>query len=407
MAPWFSVSFPNATATILEAVRTTGENIAAVILVRKPVTVEQLKSNYNMAALEGNKKVRILIVPGHEPDFGGTEYGLLKERDLNVEVAENLKNYLSQNLRYEVRMTRTKNSWIPEIAEYFKLNWTEIIEWQKANKDALKELVKIGGYTPVVQLVYHNTVNPSVGTRLHGINKWANENEMDVVVHIHFNDYPRKNTSTSGNYTGFAIYVPEGQYFNSTSTKAVANTVFKRLAKYNPVSDLRGERSGIVEEPDLIAIGSYNSVDAASMLIEYAYIYEPQLNDSRIRETYLKDIAYETYLGLQDFFDPVTLPIGMNNLGTMVLPYKWQNQLIGKNDLPQDVFALQTAMILDGVYPPAGLSPNECPRTGKFGACTRAALKAFQQKYDIKDEKDIVGLNTISTLNRVYSNGAL
>ncbi|MCX6716187.1 MAG: peptidoglycan-binding protein [Candidatus Taylorbacteria bacterium] len=297
----------------------------------------------------------------------------------------------------------TKTAWTPEFANYFKSSWNDIVEWQKANKDALRELVKLDGIAPVVQPVYHNTVNPSVGIRLHGINKWANENNINIVVHVHFNDYPRKNASVAGTYTGFSIYVPGGQFFNSTSTKAVANTVFKRLAKYNPVSNLRGERSGIIEEQDLIAIGSNNSVDAASLLIEYAYIYEPQLVDPKVRELYLKEIAYETYIGLLDFFDPAGALVEAKTFDTLTLPYKWNNQLTGKNDSPQDVFALQTALILDGVYPPAGLSSNECPRTGKLGPCTRSALQTFQHKYDINNENGIAGPKTIETLNRIYS----
>ncbi len=403
VAPWFGVNYPAATDTILSAIGSVGEQIAAVILARKPVTVEQLKSDYALANIPGNKKIRVLIVPGHEPAYGGAEYKDLKERYLNVEVAENLMGFFKSNDRYEVFTTRNKAAWSPEFANYFKAGWTEIIEWQKANRDAVKKLVEVGGLSSVVPAVYHNTVNPTIGLRLHGINKWVNENDIDIAVHIHFNDYPRKNGPNPGKYTGFSIYVPEQQYFNSTTTKAIANTVYKRLAKYNPVSNLPGERAGIVEEQDLIAIGSYNSVDAASMLIEFAYIYEPQLNDPKLRPLYLKEIAYETYLGLLDFFDTPNLYAVSKSFDTLTLPYRWTEPLDGKDDSPQDVFALQTALILDGVYPPPGSTPNECPRTGKLGLCTKSALKAFQQKFGIDDEKDVAGPRTIETLNRIYS----
>lgn len=409
MVPWFGVNFPDAAATVISALRSAGEQIAAVVLIHKPVTVDQLKSDYAIAAIPGAKKIRILIVPGHEPDFGGTEYGDITERDLNVEVAENLISFLNRDPRYEIFTTRNKLAWSPEFANYFKTGWNDIKEWQKANRAEFNNLVKLGIATPAPPIVYHNRANPSVALRLHGINKWGNENNIDIAIHIHFNDYPRKKplARVPGKYTGFAIYVPEQDYLNSPTTKAIANTVYKRLGKYNPVSNIKGERDGIVEEPDLIAIGSNNSVNAASMLIEYAYIYEPQLNDPAVRPLYLKELAYETYLGLMDFFDPSVAAAEAKTFDTLVLPYKWENVMTGKNDSTKDVFALQTALIIDGVYPPSGSSPNDCPRTGKLGPCTRSALKSFQEKYDISDEKGIAGPKTLETLNRVYSSQTL
>ena len=55
VAPWFGVNYPVAADTILTAISSVGEQIAAVILARKPVTVEQLKSDYALANIPGNK----------------------------------------------------------------------------------------------------------------------------------------------------------------------------------------------------------------------------------------------------------------------------------------------------------------------------------------------------------------
>jgi peptidoglycan hydrolase-like protein with peptidoglycan-binding domain len=47
---------------------------------------------------------------------------------------------------------------------------------------------------------------------------------------------------------------------------------------------------------------------------------------------------------------------------------------------------------------------NDCPRTGRVGACTTAAIKAFQQKYGITDDpKGLVKQETLDELNRLYS----
>jgi hypothetical protein len=164
-----------------------------------------------------------------------------------------------------------------------------------------------------------------VALRLYGINKWENENNVDIAIHVHINDNPRRNPTGPGIYSGFTMYVPEKEYTNSPTTKAVAETIFKRLAKYNPVSDLPIEDNGIVEEGDLIAIGAHNTANAASMLIEYGYIYEPQFQDKTVRLETLKDMAFQTYLGLQDFF-------GSGNdvsfaYDTLMLPHAWKGNL--------------------------------------------------------------------------------
>src|SRR3989338_2172346 len=52
-----------------------------------------LKAKYNLAK-QGGPKIKVLIVPGHDPKDGGAEYKQVKERTLNVALADELKNYL-------------------------------------------------------------------------------------------------------------------------------------------------------------------------------------------------------------------------------------------------------------------------------------------------------------------------
>ena len=188
---------------------------------------------------------------------------------------------------------------------------------------------------------------------------------------------------------------------NSTTTKAVAETVFKRLAKYNGVSDLAGESAGIVEEPDLIAIGVNNTSDAASLLIEYGYIYEPQFTNPDTQPLAIQDLAFQTYLGLEDFFGAQAgVSFGYD---TLMIPHQWNTTITKKEAPTEDVFALQTALLLEGTYPPSNRSMNDCPRSGTFGPCTKAALDSFQKKYNITSEKEIVGPQTLNILNNLYS----
>ncbi len=249
--------------------------------------------------------------------------------------------------------------------------------------------------------VEHQTVPNDVAYRIYGIDKWVDENDIDIVIHVHFNDYPGHG-KVPGDYSGFTIYVPQKEYDNSSTTQALADTVFKRLAKYNPVSDLPGESGGIVQDQDLIAIGAYNSVDAASMLIEYGYLYEPQFTNDDLRSPAIKDLAFQTYLGLQDFFDPKNAVSLTGSLDTLMMPHKWSNPITSNSAKASDIFALQTALVIDGDYPPPNRSKNDCPRTGTLGPCTKVAVQAFQKKFDITDEKGIVGPKTIDVLNNVF-----
>lgn len=161
------------------------------------------------------------------------------------------------------------------------------------------------------------------------------------------------------------------------------------------------ETDGIIEEQELIAIGSYNTLDAPSMLIEYGYIYEPQFADKNVRDSTFRDLAFQTYLGIQDFFgsgNDVSL-----TYDTLMLPYKWENN-INRNTLDKNpVLALQSALIIEGLYPPREKNKNDCPRTGKFGPCTIEALSTFQKKYGISGENEMVGEQTKKILNEKYS----
>lgn len=380
--------------------------IAAVIISHTPKSVIEIKAKYaRNGSFFGEKedKVKILIVPGHEPDYGGAEYANIKEREMVVDLANNLKSFIQGNDRYEVYVTRNKYSWENTFSDYFTNNWNDIVAWTKENKKEMEHLERIGEYHPVVAEVKHNVAPPNVAWRLFGISKWSNENDVDIIIHVHFNDHPGHSKYSPGWYSGFAIYVPEDQFFNSTTTKALANSVFNRLKKFNAVSNMPGEMAGIVESPDLIAVGAYNSINAPSMLIEYGYIYEPQFTNENLRDLAIKDLAFQTYLGLQDFFDDKN-PINNNvTYDTLIMPHVWDNKVTEA----KEVYSLQTALVVDGVYPPVNKSLNDCPRTGVIGSCTKSAIEAFQKKRGISGENGELGPKTLQELNRLYSNRAI
>lgn len=374
------------------------QNLASVFFTQS-ILAPDLQKKFDRAVFTG-KKIKILIVPGHEPDFGGAEFRDLKERDFVVDLAQELATYLSENPHYDVSLTRGKESWNPEIQHYFNEHRQDIISFISSQKMEMTRLVNEGKVTRVDDIVPHNSVPDDVVMRLYGINKWANEKEMDIVLHLHFNDYPREHSRQEGEYRGVSIYVPEKQYSNSQATKAIASKIFARLNNFFATSNLPNEDKGVVEEQDLIAIGSGNTVDGVSMLIEYGYIYEPQFSSLVIRKEILKELAFQTYLGLGDFFGE-TLPV-MKPQSTTLLPYEWSSSFGKSEKANRETLSLQTALLVYGIYPPAGKNKNECPLSGFFGECTRSALSAFQKEVNIIGDGSIVGPQTRAKLNELY-----
>lgn len=407
LTPWL-VQNPNFAKVVYFYIGSAEKELANVILTHSPKTVSEIKSRYFsdnsfLVSPTPRQKVKILIVPGHEPDYGGAEYSDLFERDMTVDLSNELKKFISENSRYEVYVARDKKAWSSTFDNYFKNNWNSIIEWTKSHVEETNRLIRIGEFHPKTSSVIHNAAPKDIAYRLYGISKWSNENDVDIIIHVHFNDHPGHGKNYPGIYNGFSIYVPQGEYYNSSTTKSVAKTIFDRLKKYNPVSNFPGEKSGIVETQDLIAVGAYNSVDAASLLIEYGYIYEPQFNNPEIYPLAIKDLAFQTYLGLQDFFDDKTPANLAGNIDSLILPYTWNSKILDKSFNSKDVYSLQTALITSGLYPPSSRTLNDCPRTGSFGNCTKTSLELFQKQRGIKGEVGTVGTKTINELNKLYS----
>lgn len=398
-ATWFVEMHPGAVNYVSSSLKETSKNFASVFF-QESVTIAELNQKYrNLSGAQG--KVNLLIVPGHEPNDGGAEFGKLKERDMVVELSNYLVGFLKNNNHYNTITTRDEQNWNPTFSNYFATNWNAIIAFVANQKNQMQSLMNVGLVKPVSG-AYHSTAQQDVALRLYGVNKWANENNIDIEIHIHFNDFPRRHQNLPGEYSGLTIYVPESQYSNSTTTRAIASAVLRRLSRYNAVSDMPKEAAGVVEDQDLIAIGSNNNADAASMLIEYGYIYEPQFQDPAIRDATLRDLAYQTYLGLEDFFGQQS-PSSVA-YDTLMLPYKWQKNVSKLNSqlATTDVFALQSALVVDGEYPTKDQSKNDCPRSGIFGNCTANALSAFQNKYNIKGESGVVGVKTRGVLNSMF-----
>ncbi len=373
-------------------------HLFAGVFFTESITPEDLKEIYTRAT-HGERKLRVLIVPGHDSDAWGTEFRGVREADMTVALGEELARILALDSAFEPILTRTETGYTPEFQNYFGTERDTIATFIDEKKQTMRELVRAGS-VHLTDGVIHNSAPNEVARKLYSINKWANEHRVDIVLHLHFNDYPGRRNEKAGRYNGFALYVPDAQFSNARASRAVALSLLKQFLKFYAESNLPIEDGGIVEDQALIATGSYNTLDPASVLIEYGYIYEQKFADTDVRSRIFKELAFQTYHGLNRFF-------GKNGeifqkYPTTLLPHTWNEPLASGETGNPSVLSLQAALLFEDLYPPAGRSKRDCPLTGSFGPCTLLAVQRFQQKYGLPASGN-VGELTLQKLNEKFS----
>ena len=247
--------------------------------------------------------VKILLVPGHDNEVWGAQYGNIKEADMNLRLANELLKILKKDKRFEVHITRDHLGYTTPFANFFAQP-EEIIAFKENAKQQFQQKISTGEVVAKEDVVHHNTVNSYVSLILYGINKWANDNKMDAVMHIHFNDYPRESKWMMGEYRGFSMYVPDEQMVNGEVSMNLAESIFAELRKKYISSTYPPESTGIIPEQSLIAIGSNGTLleSVRSVLVEYGYIY--RFRNTALRHQAYKDMARLTGTGIQNYFFP-------------------------------------------------------------------------------------------------------
>ncbi|HXK35306.1 MAG TPA: N-acetylmuramoyl-L-alanine amidase [Candidatus Paceibacterota bacterium] len=246
---------------------------------------------------------RILIVPGHDSEYPGASFRGVKEEDMNVKLGNFLYKLLKEDKRFLVFITR--DDWFgytKEFSGYFKNNEEKIKKFISNSKTVFQDQIENGDII-AHEGVNHNSVSDEMAIKLYGINLWADENKMDAVIHVHFNDYSRRFKSERGVYKGFAVYSPEQHLKNNQKSFELAGFIFSSLLKRYPKSNYEKESSGIVPDQKLIALGSHNTLGTRSLLIEYGYIYEKRFSTFAKREAEMKVMARATRDGLREYFD--------------------------------------------------------------------------------------------------------
>lgn len=275
-----------------------------------PVAVRRLVSQVFPEGLSPDRaaekyasgRLHVLVVPGHDPDYSGAGFGRIKESDLTRAAARRLVYYLAQDKNLSVLATRdlTTGAYNPELADYFRREREAIRSFRARLRAQFISLVRSGAVTETV-VVPHNYAPEEMSIRLYGINKWANEQGIDLAVHLHFNDYAGRPAGRVGPYRGFSIYIPERQLPAHRLSVRLAESIRKQLLLESFVSNLPLESAGVIEDKELIAVGARGSRDSASLLIEYGYIYEPQFVDPARRAATFDALARRTAEGIRNY----------------------------------------------------------------------------------------------------------
>ena len=249
------------------------------------------------------KLIKILLVPGHDAEIWGAQYGNTKEANMNLAVASRIYDIFKKDKRFGVYITRDDLGYTKEFADYFTNQQKAILAFKENAKKEMKDNIFLGNFIKKINPP-HLVVSQDMSIKLYGINKWADENNIDAVIHIHFNDYPRKNKWTIGKYAGFAIYIPEGQMVNSYDSGQLAANIFTELKKKYTTSTYGKELGGLIPDQTLIALGSNGTLllSVRSVLIEYGYIYEKKFRNYNTRHQAYKDMAALTAQGIKNYF---------------------------------------------------------------------------------------------------------
>ncbi len=365
------------------------------------VTTAELQAKYE-AAKAGGQKVRVLVVPGHEPSYGGAQYAGYYERELVIPLANAIATELRSDPNLEVLVSRGPSGWNDDFESYFERSMSSIKRFVETHKKEMKKLVRRGKVDENTEQASHNRAPDDVAYRLYGITKWSNEHDVDLMIHVHLNDTGGHGESSPGAYTGVTIYVPDSEFGNAKASKNAAEEVFQRLNAFSATSTLPIEDKGIVEDQELIALGSNNTSEVPSILIESGYIYEPKFMREEVRPLVFADMALQTAEGVKDYFGGTA-----SGKITRALPYTWTTDVAATSTASTTpaspgIYALQAALHSLGFYPPAPSTLINCPIDGVMSGCVTDALRAFQSSKGLTPTGSL-GPATRNALNALFS----
>jgi N-acetylmuramoyl-L-alanine amidase len=258
-----------------------------------------IKAN-SLSFLNQNKKIRILIVPGHEPNAGGAdEFKKIKERDLNLQLSKLIADKLASSQNMEIILARDDVGWNSDLKNYVETSSSTIMDWVFDMKNIMLSKINAGKVKLINPDMVHNEATDEAVLYLYATNKWIEENNIDLVLHVHFNNNPKINGRP--NYSGYCIYIPDKQYGNASSSRIFANYLNDEISKIENKSNMPQEKDIIIEDQQLIATGNYDTLKIPAAVVEYAYIYEPMMVSSTTRNKFMINAASSTATAIENY----------------------------------------------------------------------------------------------------------
>ncbi len=220
---------------------------------------------------------------------------------MNLALATKIFNLLKKDPKYQVYITRDSSGYTKDFAEHFELNEEHIDSFIESSKKNILSNLGIGTFIKKANTP-HAQASEAAVFKLYAINKWVNKNEIDAVIHVHFNDYRRKTKWRMGDREGFAIYVPDEQFLNSEESFKLGNNIFNELVKKYKTSNYVNELGGMVSDQRLIALGANRTLvaKARTILVEYGYIYKFGNREKRLKD--YEQMAELTVAGLNNYY---------------------------------------------------------------------------------------------------------
>lgn len=347
---------------------------------------------------QAGQTVKILIIPGHDKKYSGAYFRGVSEQEINLKLAEKIKTELMRDPLLDVTITRDQNGYIPVIQEYFDENEKSINRFIDSHKKETAKLKAEEDFDLDAQ-VPHADAQPMVAYQLYGVNKWAGENDFDLILNIHFNDDTAHASGVVGKFSGFVVYVPDENLPNHKDGDILGAAIGARMNQTFPTSNMpleaaKADLGGVIQDFHLIALGSNRTLRIPSVLVEYSYIYEPHLVPELFDLSSFV-MARATTRGVYDYLN------GSQNLKNLL--YYWDTKSLVKSKKPtNDVLALQFGLKELGFFPPKG--SKNCKFDGLLGPCTNTAIKSFQSAHKLTAD-GVAGAKTKKALNEIFSTG--
>jgi len=249
------------------------------------------------------KPIKILIIPGHDNTAWGAQYRDIKEADMSLALGTQIYDSLKKDKRFDVVITRDKDGYVKEFQDYFDANKDKIIAFKEEAKAVALQNISAGKFLKK-KGVLHTSVSEDVAIKLYGVNKWANENNVDAIINIHFNDDSRNNKKVPGKYKGFSIYMPDSQMKNSKQSIYLAKSISAQLSKKYLSNNYKNGKGGLIFDQTLIALGANGTLNQGvmSILIEYGFIYDKKFRTLSTRKATFATMAKNTVDGITNLF---------------------------------------------------------------------------------------------------------